>query len=179
MRLIGGQLPADPGDRENYCLAAANPGTFYGKDQDGNPVSGTEIVITAEADASEECGGSGAGDRPTKSFAGYFCPESPSAINFSMAGSAALPKPSRGGGIASADYGAGTESGSQQAQEGEGDCCDTTSDFGSDWTSGVYPKCCPIAVSATVRTSVPCDGEDGTGVPAEAVTVTISAVPEA
>jgi hypothetical protein len=178
-RLIGNGVPDDPAERELFCLAAANPGNFYGRDLDGNQISGGEITISAQKDANEDCGGSGDSETPGAMFTGYYCPTSPSAINFSMSGSAPLPLESRGGVIANASYFAGEDHGTQQVQPGEGDCCDTTSDFGADFTSRVYPKCCPIAITASVALGGPCDEETNKGFPSSSVTVTISVVPEA
>ncbi len=179
MRLIGdsGTVPDNEESRALYCLAATNPDIFYLRDNDGNIVSGSTLNLSGTWDANEECGGASGsgGDLGGKSWNGYVCPSVPSAVNYSASGTGRNGGENYGGGSTYVSY-AGF--GLQIVESGDpNDCCDTGSDWGSDFTTSVYEPCCPKEVYVLIEPGTACT-EGDTGMPGVSVTVSVTLVPE-
>jgi hypothetical protein len=166
-----------PEDVEVYCLAIANPGVFYGRNQDGDIVSGETLELAITWGADPTCGGDENENPPDKSVFGYVALAAGERVQAELSGDA-IPfmDPDFG------DRGQGTQAfiggGSLECDAIATDCCDVCTSFTGPYLSDpASGPCCALAFGAELLAGVAC--VDGGGRPALDVTLTFTIVPEA
>jgi hypothetical protein len=169
------RMSGPPDDVEVYCLALANPGVFYGRNQDGDIVSGETLELAITWDADPTCGGATYGNPTNKWVNGYVALAAGERVQAELSGDA-LP-------YMNPDYGDrnGTRvligGGTLECDTLATDCCDVCSSFTGPYLSDAATgPCCPIQFGAVLEAGTSCiEG----GRPALGVALTFTIVPEA